>query len=424
MYDPRKDFEKSVNKILGFFLKSNGFKRYKGRNFIRLTTGNFLQSISFQKSAGFTYYINLNSVSLANIQKSYFPDGGLRISNLYTKFRHNCGSGRFESESEYLMTCNLEEITDFFRQKGIYWFDMLGDKTTFLEYEQNVIRGKNNYLLPLFNRAKSPNLGYAYLLLQNTKYAEAKKYLEEMSALIEERNENFYLRKKKDQIDSLLKLLNTNNFTAIDDLIKSNVQKSIANCSLAKTKPYSIEKIDLKEYLDITYLPKENNPIPGGRGFDKSFWILDSNDKMYQNLKNRLEAEFEITEVSEYRFAIIMDEKSCFHCAFHRYDFIERDIAAIYSYYQQKSRYWQGVEKENITEIRAWYHDKVLRLRNLEQQDSRIEFWSDYSSVSKDRMRKRLVRIIIEEFDALLFSRHNFNFFQENKLTLGISTDF
>ena len=77
MYNPRKDFEKNVNKILGSFLKSKGFKRFKTRNYLRVTSDYILQIINFQKSTGFTYYINLSSIPLANIQKSFFAEGGL-----------------------------------------------------------------------------------------------------------------------------------------------------------------------------------------------------------------------------------------------------------------------------------------------------------------------------------------------------------
>jgi len=76
----------------------------------------------------------MSSIPLANIQKSFFAEGGLRIQNLNPNFLHDDSVGRFEFGTEYLMIQNLEEIVDFFKSKAIYWFDMLGNSDTFLEY--------------------------------------------------------------------------------------------------------------------------------------------------------------------------------------------------------------------------------------------------------------------------------------------------
>ena len=55
MYNPRKEFDKNLNRKLGSILKENGFKRYKTSNYVRVTKYNIVQIINFQKSSGFQF---------------------------------------------------------------------------------------------------------------------------------------------------------------------------------------------------------------------------------------------------------------------------------------------------------------------------------------------------------------------------------
>lgn len=383
MYNPRKDFEKNVNKILGAFLKSNGFKSFKTRNYVRITTDYILQIVNFQKSAGFAYYINISSIPLANIQKSFFAEGGLRIQYLSSDFIHNDSSGRFEFGTEYLATQNLEELLDFFKSKAIYWFDLLGNSNTFLEYENGVEDQKQSSLRPLLKGSTMKELNYAFLQLQCEKYDDTHKYLESLNALIAEKNEHFYLNQDKEKINSLLTQINNSDFASIKRLIQENIEKNIENLSLGKFKLYKCPKISLNEYLAIKHVTNHKNLIPGNRGVEHYFHILNGDISIFENLKTRLNKEFQLVEISAFRFALVLDEKVSFHFVLNNYDFVKDDILEIYQ----------------------WYGNKGMELKELENQKTRIEFWCDFptrtsvTSPTKDK----LIQIIRDKISNIIW---------------------
>lgn len=391
MFNPRKDFEKRANKILGEYLKTQGFKRFKTRNFIRVTTDYFLQIINFQKSAGFAYYININSIPLSSVQYSFFAEGGARIQNLYPDFIHDDSTGRFEFGNEYLLVQNLNEILEFIKSKGIYWLDLVGNSDTFMQYENEAEIKKDYY--PLLKKHVNRELDLTFLMLQCEKYDEAKDYLLNLKELLHEKGDKFYLNRHKDTIDSLLLMLKHSNIDSIKNTIERNINESIQNLALGKIKLHQVDCINLTEFKEKEYVGLKINAIPGSGGVEHYHQILDGDITMFQALKKRFEVDFELVVISDLRFALKYSEKGSFH-------FVHNSFETV---------------KDDIVEICQWHERKGLDLSQLLGQSTRIDFWCDHTyqdNVSSYAIRDKINKIIHDEFSNLIYIPGQYKFIE------------
>jgi len=378
MFNPRKDFEKYINRTLGPLFKENGFKRYKVRSFVRITADNIVQSFNFQKSAGFSFYININSMPLSANMPSNFVEKGLRLSTNFALFNHTDSVGRFDFQTEYILNKGIEEIDLSLRQKVLKWFDIHGVNNSFIDYELN-----SDEVLILNGYHKVVELPFIYLLLQAKEYDAAEKYLNSMKERLRTEN-SIHGVKVNDEVLSLLTLIEKSDHLSIENLLLARIKNNLINFKLDKFKHIKVKEIPLAKYKELEYVPKEILNLPRNGGVESYHQILNGNEVMFNRLVSLFENRSDFKCHSESRIEITKNEKASFHFVLNTSEYV----------------------KEDTSEYYHWFLRRGVNLDEIKDNDQRIEIWCDYTIQSENStyaLRKELLDIVYKEISKFLF---------------------
>ncbi len=389
MYNPRKDFEKYVNKILGPLFKSNGFKRYKTRNYVRITKDNIVQSFNFQKADGFAFYINLNSMPLSAEINPYFVEAGLRIQNIHSNFVNTDKAGRFEFGTEYILNKSLEEIRLFLESKLFVWFDINGISKSCIDFEKYV---KDNE--PKHNHHLIGKLPFIYLLLQEKNYSDAHTFATQLLKYIVSENKP-YLNKSKDEVKLLKKMAQLEDESEISNLLLIRSEQTKSDLGITKFKLFEVKYTNLEEYLNREFRNKETLKLSKNGGVEHYHQILNANTEMFYKLKELLCSFPNFIEHNDRRVEIKQNEKASFHFVLNNYDFVLEDNNDIFNWFET---------------------NKGIILSDVGGNSQRIELWCDFTIQSENntyQLRDDILQILRDKLSDKIFIPGRFKFYEK-----------
>lgn len=392
MYFAKKDFEKAVTRILGKDFADAGFKRYKSRNFVRVTPDNLLQILNFQKSAGFSYFINVNSFPLSQDKIVFNSEGGLRLSNLGYKLRHQHLYKKFDFGSQYLCEAGLYEIQQYFHSHILPWFNMTGHPDTFLEFEEKTeVRSTDQLQIrPLFKGFRTQEFNFGQLLLLNNQLDQATEWYENLRQLLEN-NEKPYLELGQQEIADFLPLLHAKDSEGIRQKMQENAQRNAEELGFSKLKPVTPPRVTYEDFWNIP-APPEYIPFPGKPLVEYLYFILDGDDAMFQKIAADLKDSYNVESMSKNRIAVTTQEGLVFHMALNDTPYVTEDLIEI---------------TEKMTK-------SGFDLDPLKGHSTRIECWRGFTNerqINSKPIREALMNRLHENFSQFIFIPGRWRFY-------------
>ncbi|MFK8007917.1 MAG: DUF4304 domain-containing protein [Saprospiraceae bacterium] len=391
MFDSKKYFNKSLTKFIGKPLKEFGFSKFKSNNYVRLTEGNILQCINFQKSryGGNSFYINISNIPLILKHNSFFGEGGDRIG-IFENFQNE-----FNYDLRVLGDLCLEEIREVLINKVLPWFNLTSSVEGILQFNSNLFKnGTKRKEYEFFIDWRRDKLGY--LLLANEEYVEARKLFSglQLRKFIPEKKEYEYYRDTR--YDILIKLLDDGKFEEVQKLLDTNIRDNFFTLKIEKLKRVKTNIQTLKE-VERLLVNKASFPFPKGKGGHFYYYQIFSKSNQSNKLFNKLEdlVNFGINNsirISDSRILIQNTEEYCFHLVNNSAEYIE---------------------EEKMDLINSYKGDKDLSF--LKEIKYIIEFWGDDDSEHVKYINEHLFILskIEKEADVIIYSPSSKIFFDE-----------
>jgi hypothetical protein len=233
-FDSKKYYRKAIKNLILEPLKEYGFKKYKTSHIAKISDGEILQLINFQKSStgGQRFTVNISVRPLYIKHEGLTLEPGGRLGKFYTG-----GDIWWQYKTEEGAERSFNEIQKIIIEKVIPWFELNSSTQNIFNYQHHYKPKKFQFKLKPRKNKHRPEWkprDFGFVALRLMLYKIAKQNFEVVLDDLSEMQNIDWCKDETTLLSKITKLINEENHTEIKSMLDDNIKESFKNLNLNK----------------------------------------------------------------------------------------------------------------------------------------------------------------------------------------------